>query len=409
MSTHIGHIHSRANGNQSARVKDCVLLDAGSVQGAQEIIAHIRSQHPFRKLILGHNDLGDLGCRILFQFLCSEAGQHYEINHIGLNSNHIGDSGLLAIAMFLKGNTNVKELFLQSNDFTGDPIVAKALADAVNTSHLAVLSLTSNQAMSDGFIKEFLPALTTSHLCELHLSAMNITAHSLPHIVDYISSKRCKLDVFKCNGNLLGLHSVRSIIRAAKQSNYTLTGLELHSNHVLESDEIGNRDIWKELIIPIQYIVRRNEQLSRETQQEALKLLRYARTFLLHSNQSGATFGQLSKHLITIAKTDKSSNLSFCDLPTEIQFHILSFLSPILSPAQFSRVCNYASTLSTLPLLLPRLVGSTSDWQEPAKEGTRMMYDGHCVELAQNLVHGVDGERARWLAAVGCTKYETNG
>lgn len=51
---------------------------------------------------------------MLFQFLCSEDGRPYEIRDISLNSNEIGDEGLTAVSMYLKGHQSVMELFLQN-------------------------------------------------------------------------------------------------------------------------------------------------------------------------------------------------------------------------------------------------------------------------------------------------------
>lgn len=72
------------------------------------------SRRSVTKLILGHNTLGDEGCEELFGFLSSEAGRKYKIAEISLNSNHIGNRGLLAISRYLQDNTTLKELFLQN-------------------------------------------------------------------------------------------------------------------------------------------------------------------------------------------------------------------------------------------------------------------------------------------------------
>lgn len=66
------------------------------------------------KLILGHNRLLDDGCVVLFKFLNSSIGRTYRITNISLNSNGIGNFGLLAIADYLKDNQTLKELFLQN-------------------------------------------------------------------------------------------------------------------------------------------------------------------------------------------------------------------------------------------------------------------------------------------------------
>ncbi|PFH48041.1 hypothetical protein AMATHDRAFT_76922 [Amanita thiersii Skay4041] len=375
-----------------------------SVQGAQEIISLISSRRAVKTLILGHNQLCDAGCVALFEFLCSAPGQRYEISEISLNSNEIGDRGLASIVRYLKNNKHLKELFLQNNRFTGDAKITRALADAINTSELELLSLTTNYNMSDAFIAEFLPALTSPYLRELHLSVMHITACSLPHIEGYITSKRCKLNVLACNGNFLGLRSVRSIIRALKNNNYSLTRLELHSNHLLEgelldensSDEepypTGSTDVWYKCHQAIQRVVTRNQQLKQETEKQALQLLRYARTVLLHSPAIPASSvdppGETrTKHHLKIGSLNGVGNasnvsgFSFRELPIEIQLHVLSFLAPILSSAQRISICTYAAMPSTLPPLLPRLEGSTTDWR-PGKD------------------------RYHWLLSMGCTVYE---
>lgn len=82
--------------------------------GAQEVIRDILSRRSVTKLILGHNFLGDEGCEELFGFLSSEAGRKYKIAEISLNSNGIGNRGLLAISRYLQDNTTLKELFLQN-------------------------------------------------------------------------------------------------------------------------------------------------------------------------------------------------------------------------------------------------------------------------------------------------------
>lgn len=259
--------------------------------------------------------------------------------------------------------------------------------------------------MSDSFIKAFLPALTSSRLRELHLSAMNITRISFPHIAEYVSSKRCKLNVFKCNGNVLGWTGVHSIIEAVRDNNYSLTTLELHSNHLLTeiADETGanleiSGDAWKECRRDIELVVSRNEQLGRETRRQALRLLRYARAVLLRPKSNRIEPKQLSETAPNAASV-KPTSLSFCDLPLEMQLHILSFISPILSPRQRSDIFNYASTSSTLPSLLPQLTGS---WRGA-------LYYGYTNERWAGQVHNSTSSRdeeGRFLTAVGCTMYE---
>ncbi len=74
----------------------------------------ITSRRLVTKLILGHNQLGSAGCIVLFRFLSSAIGRKYRITEISLNSNEIGDEGLLAIAEHLKNDVFLKEFFLQN-------------------------------------------------------------------------------------------------------------------------------------------------------------------------------------------------------------------------------------------------------------------------------------------------------
>lgn len=78
------------------------------------MIKDISSRRFVTKLILGHNNLGDEGCEALFNYLCSEEGRKYKLAEISLNSNGIGNQGLMAVAEYLKNNTHLRVLFLQS-------------------------------------------------------------------------------------------------------------------------------------------------------------------------------------------------------------------------------------------------------------------------------------------------------
>jgi hypothetical protein len=67
------------------------------------------------RLILGLNNLGDLGCIHLFAFLRSEEGKKFDrITELSLNSNNIGDVGLLALSEWLRDHVTIQEMFLQN-------------------------------------------------------------------------------------------------------------------------------------------------------------------------------------------------------------------------------------------------------------------------------------------------------
>jgi hypothetical protein len=74
----------------------------------------ISTRRAVTKLILGHNNLGNVGTNVLFRFLESSLGRKYPIAEISLNSNGIRNEGLLAISRYLKGNEELNELFLQA-------------------------------------------------------------------------------------------------------------------------------------------------------------------------------------------------------------------------------------------------------------------------------------------------------
>ncbi|KAF8649179.1 hypothetical protein AX16_005977 [Volvariella volvacea WC 439] len=351
-----------------------------SAEGGQRIVDQLISKPNTKKLVLGHTELGDSGCEVLFAFLCSEKGHTYQISEISLNSNDIGNKGLMAISTYLKGNVTLKELFLQHNSFTADPVVTKTFVEALNTSRLEVLSLTTNRRLSDAFIEIFIPSLKTSYLRELHISAMGLTPASLPHLTSYLSSKdRCHLHAFKCNGNLLGFRAIRAIVNTIQRHNYNITTLELHANdfaggdHALDGesgDDIGDdadeeprhQRSWEDLQPLIAITLFRNQRLKQETQHQAVGLLKYCRALLLCSKfkyamkdvaqPSDSTFSALTTSLEAISIRPNP----FTALPVELQLHILSFLAPRLSTAQLTRIYNHASSTDTLPHLLPRLI-----------------------------------------------------
>lgn len=78
------------------------------------MIAAIQTRRSVSKLVLGHNDLRDDGCVILFRYLSSARGRKLCTSEISLNSNAIGDVGLSAIADYLEGNEHLTDLFLQN-------------------------------------------------------------------------------------------------------------------------------------------------------------------------------------------------------------------------------------------------------------------------------------------------------
>ncbi|KAF7367493.1 RNI-like protein [Mycena sanguinolenta] len=413
-------------------------MDAGltSVQGAQEIISMISSRRIVTKLILGHNELSDDGCIVLFKFLGSAVGRKYQIAEISLNSNSIGNRGLLAISEYLRGNKCLKELFLQNNRFTAEAATFASFTTALNTSHLELLSLTTNRSLSDSFVEVFLPILDSPHLREVHLSAIGLTPKAAPYLIAYLSSPQCRLHTLKCNGNALGFRAVKSIIRTIERHNFSLSTVELYSNYSVgpassdntseEDDDEGTVDAWKASDAHIRRVLLRNTHLKRETAKEALQLLRYARPLLLSSAGHTASTRCSDCSCVevpaavtsAVASEPKHTLFPFRSLPTELQLYIMSFLAPTLSPAQRIRIYDYASSPATLHragLCLPGFPGrmtSPGCVLDPASMQFGMPSSGGCSggkcagSLNSVVCHKEQQQRTEWLTAVGCAAYD---
>ncbi|KAK7462838.1 hypothetical protein VKT23_007415 [Stygiomarasmius scandens] len=421
-----------ANRNQV----DCMDAGLSGAAGAREIINMMNRRPLVTKLILGHNELSDEGCVVLFTFLRAAVGRKYRITEISLNSNEIGDRGLMAISMYMTDNTCLKELFLQNNRFSCNPNTILSFTRALNTSRLRLLSLTTNQSLSDTFAHVFFPELDSATLGELHLSAVGITRHSVPCISDFLRSPRCRLHTFKCNGNSLGFRGVRNVIGAIEASNFTLLRVELHANQIAvvpndpgsdTEDEDGDEerhiglDAWKSGETLLKGILARNAHLKKEVEKEALELLVYSRTLLLRpQNTPNLETGQ--------SGLTSAAGFQYTELPIELQLHILSFLVPTLSTAQRVRIFTYASSSSTLPSLLPSLkqetpravcipdpstvnpslgamTSKTTVWSIENRNAPYGCSSGHCIG-SSSLYCRREQERARWLEAVDCTAFD---
>jgi hypothetical protein len=223
------------------------------------------------------------------------------------------------------------------------------LAEAINSSKLQFLSLNTNPSFGDTFISTFLPALHTPHLRELQLSDIGLTTRASRPLADFVRDRQRsgKLHVLKLNANSLGYRGVSRIVRAA-QHNWALTRLELAANHLMDSDsepELSGSSAeaktgtktpptkgdWRTFEADLHRLVLRNTHAKRMVENDALRLLRYARPILL-------------------TPVDITSSLH-ARLPLELVMHVLSFLAPSLSTAQSLRVCIYAQDRRTLPLV----------------------------------------------------------
>ncbi|KAH9923021.1 RNI-like protein [Amylocystis lapponica] len=377
-------------------------LDAGltSRKGAREVIAAISARRFVTKLILGHNELGDEGCEVLLLPPLG-AGAQVSNSEIGLNSNRIGDRGLLAISLYLRDNTTLRELFLQNNAFTGNADVTRAFALALNSSHLETLSLTTNPQLSDRFLAEFLPALDTPYLANVQLSVLGLTPLSGPHIAAYIASPRCRLHTLHATA------TASACAPRARSSARSRAATSRCSSSSSSSDDSGARRApWQASEQELRRVLQRNAHLKRATERDALALLRHARAALLRpASRSCAAPG----------------GFPFARLPTELQLHVLSFVAPLLSAAQRIRVCAYAAARATLPPLssaaglgfpVSMPGGWVAGWGVPSV-GMRRRGSGAGAEGSGGVGANSSGwreqERTRWLALMRCNAFELDG
>jgi hypothetical protein len=244
--------------------------------------------------------------------------------------------------------------------------------------------LSTNRGLSDSFAETFFPLLDAPHLRDLQISGVEIHEESAPFIVQFLSDSRCHLHSFSCNANHLGPIGVSSIV-AAVQNNYFIENVSLYANGVVD----------KALESVIRHLLYRNQHLKREVAKQALTLLVYARTLLLPSSCS-----------------------TWHTIPPEIQQYILSFLAPTLSFSQLIKICDYASSSSTLHhtvgLQLPNLLTAkhTQCIPDPGslsfQSSGGSCSPGTCRGLSQSISCHREEERLQWLECVDCLAYRSD-
>jgi len=400
------------------------LSDAGliSFEGALHIIEALSVRKLVTTITLSHNTLGDDGCAALFQHLCSIQGRRYAISEINLIHNKIGDRGLAAIAEYLRNNTTLRELYLQYNSFSGDPEATVSFALAMNSASLRTLAISTNIGNGDSLITHILDNLNSPTLVDLMFSMTGVTYASTASIQSFLTDpNRCYLRSLRASANKLGIRGVEEIVSAVERHNWMLSKIDLFANWINDGDDadMGVNEgvptaqrlrMWKTLEDRLKNVVTRNDLARRQTEREALALLRYSRAVLLHSTTVSSP-----------ARDVPTPSVPIPDLPMELRLHILSSFAPSLSTAQRIRVFNYASDPSTLPQLLPTLYSSNClpDLSSltfgiggfsinPASSFGRGdgCSDGTCMGSGNVMSCRRDLERVRWLAELKCNVYE---
>lgn len=165
----------------------------------------------------------------------------------------------------------------------------------------------------------------------------------------------------------------------------------------------------------------RQSELDVSTQKEALEFFRLARALLIRGSgpqmARSTTMLQLELQILlpqlTLSRSQASSDVdtqpeSPIHLPTEILLRILSFIeTPYLSARQRRRVIEYAGDSSTLPPNPSTLFERHPKSNLPASWVTVAGAEGGSHGMGWGLIPmTVRQMRQRWLAEVGCRKYE---
>ncbi|KAI0048967.1 hypothetical protein FA95DRAFT_1557383 [Auriscalpium vulgare] len=238
----------------------------------------------------------------------------------------------------------------------------------------------------------FLSKLAAPRLESIHLSAVGMTSLSAASLTNYISSPRSRsLREATFNSNELTPEDIMNFIQALQAYNFSLTRCDLFANS--RGTTPKEAAAWKKEQLVLKKALFRNIMHTRETERDALRLLRYARPVLL------------PRH----AATDKDSSASTHDppLPPELLLYTLSLLAPTLSGGQCARVLNWAADPRTLPpdpRQLPPLAKRIS---------SRPTIGMNAAIPPHANVNGSQGDhlweqRNTWLRAVGCDVYEPN-
>jgi len=198
---------------------------------------------------------------------------------------------------------------------------------------------------------------------------------------------------------MIGTPGVKAIIAAVEKHNYRLRRLDIFSNQGSTEDVDSPESLseWRTTYALLQRVLIRNAQLKRATEEQSFRLLRHARILLLHPAPS--TPLPSSDHHRSPPTADNYLVL----LPTELKQHILYFIAPDLSSMQRVNIYTYATSLATLPKLLPKLTSSMGLNRSPACSV------GHCTGVHMQAVTSRQCTREKWLAAMGCDAYQPEG
>lgn len=200
--------------------------------------------------------------------------------------------------------------------------------------------------LSDNFLRIFLKQLNSPYLREMQLSSIGLTHISLPVLGRFLSSPACYgLRTLHLNGNSLSNRGLKSLVGELLVNNTTLCSMDAYANSVTGAEEDENGDL-----IP-------DEALADTTRQALTFATARNRVYLRKVEVESKALLVLARILLGAEYRERPSNTEqpvfpWIRLVPELQCYVLRFVHTVLSDAQHTRVCKYASDKSTLPPIL---------------------------------------------------------
>lgn len=357
-------------------------------EGALRILPLVTRQ--IHRLDISHNLLGLDGVETLFKGLSVLRSRYsspeavWGLSEINLGCNGIDDEALDRVMAYAKKDVCLRKVYLQANDIELRHNLPSIL-HSLSSSTLTTLSLTNNKSMLPDSLTTLLDTLHAPALAELYLSACDLGPSIIPSLARYLSSPRSRnLALLELHGNSLGAACVRRILDTIETSNFTLRQLGLLANDAKsqsqsEREALGSpssdtstpagscsaqqaesRILSDEVHDRLPRLLLRNRQLTRRTQQSALRVLAPGRV-ILHAQPASA-----ETTAARVLEAPERIPFPLLDLPEEVVWLVVRHTSGdvgALGQSQWARMRQY--------LLDRPSLGRMADVVRSAERGAR--------------------------------------
>ena len=187
-----------------------------------------RNQHSLKELILDDCSLTTESIFCLVEVLSDE---HFEITHLRLNDNEIGDEGVrMLCGVFRQGHCNVDVLDISGCSLTIEcmPYLSEALAD--EKCSITDLSLMGNGDIGDEGVGMLFSGLIVEQcsLTKLDLCRCSLTEKCMATLCKALGNEHCRLTNLDLGGNDIGDEGVRILCCALRKEQCKLTVLGLY-------------------------------------------------------------------------------------------------------------------------------------------------------------------------------------